>query len=215
LLLHKFSAIFHSMNNNDLLLDHVKRSVDLSLEAKQEFWRTHTDSVIAAAKLMAQTFLNDGKILIFGNGGSAADAQHMAAEMVGRMLIERKKPLPAVALTTDTSGLTAIANDYSYDDIFQLQVRALGRKGDLAIAISTSGNSKNVMRAVEAAKQIGMCVVTMTGGSGGKLREMGDISLNVALGKHSSMIQETHITAVHLLVDLMDRFLLPSDYVTK
>lgn len=201
------------MHNNDNLLDHVKSSVELSLRAKQEFWRTHAGAVVKSAQWMGETIRNDGKILIFGNGGSAADAQHMAAEMVGRMLVERKKPLAAIALTTDTSCLTAVGNDYSFEDIFQLQVRALGRKGDLAIAISTSGNSKNVVKAVEAAKSIGMRVISLTGGSGGKLKSMSDVNLNVELGKHSSMIQETHITVVHLLVDLMDRFCLSDEYV--
>ncbi|MBI3542880.1 MAG: SIS domain-containing protein [Deltaproteobacteria bacterium] len=202
-----------SQTNNVNELEHVKRTIAASHEARQDFWNTHTDAVMKAAQWMGETVRNDGKILIFGNGGSAADAQHMAAEMVGRMLVERKRPLPAVALTTDTSALTAIGNDYSYEDIFRLQVEALGRKGDLIIAISTSGNSKNVVRAVESAKKNGLRVVTMTGGSGGKLKELGDLSLNVSLGKNSSMIQETHITIVHLLVDLMDRFHLTSDYV--
>ena len=200
-------------DNNDILLEHVKASVAASLQAKQEFWRTQASAVCKAARWMGDTIRADGRILIFGNGGSAADAQHMAAEMVGRMLVERKKPLAAVALTTDTSCLTAVGNDYSFEDVFQLQLRALGRKGDLAIAISTSGNSKNVLRAVEAAREIGIRVVSMTGGSGGKLKGLSDLNLNVELGKHSSMIQETHITVVHLLVDLMDRFCLPKEYV--
>ena len=202
-----------SSHTNDNPLGHVKHTIELSLLAKQEFWKTHADAVCKAAGLMGETILGGGKILIFGNGGSAADAQHMAAEMVGRMLVARKKPVAALALTTDSSALTAIGNDYSYDAIFELQLRALARKGDLAIAISTSGNSKNVVRAVEAARELGVRVITMTGGTGGRLRELGDVSLNVALGKNSSMIQETHITVVHLLVDLMDRFHLNSDYV--
>jgi len=183
------------------------------VQAKLDFWKNNAEAVCKAAEWMGETVKSGGKILIFGNGGSAADAQHMAAEMVGRMLVKRKRPLPAIALTTDSSALTAIANDYHYDDVFRLQVEALGRKGDLVFAISTSGNSSNVVKAVEAATRMKMRVVTMTGGSGGKLREMGDLNLNVALGRHSSMIQETHITIVHLLVDLMDRFFLTSDYV--
>lgn len=202
-----------STHTNDDLLGHVKRSLELSDKARREFWERQAQDVIEVSRLMAETFKNDGKLLIFGNGGSAADAQHMAAEMVGRMLVERNRPLPAIALTTDTSGLTAIANDYSYEDVFSLQVRALGRPGDMAIAISTSGNSKNVLRAVAAAREIGMKVVSWTGGSGGKLRELSDINLNVALGTNSTMIQETHITILHLLVDLMDRYCLPRDYV--
>ncbi|MBI2606708.1 MAG: SIS domain-containing protein [Deltaproteobacteria bacterium] len=200
-------------SNDDALLGHVKRSVELSFEAKREFYRTHSAALVEASRCMAETFLSGGKALIFGNGGSAADAQHMAAEMTGRMLVERKKPLPAIALTTDTSALTAIANDYGYDDIFLFQLKALGRKGDLAIAISTSGNSKNVLRAVDEARRVGMRVVSLTGKTGGKLKELSDINLNVEKGMHASMIQETHITVVHLLVDLMDRFLLPPDYI--
>lgn len=199
--------------NNDALFEHVKKTVELSIAAKQEFYRTHTQALVNAAKIMAETVINGGKILIFGNGGSAGDAQHMAAEMTGRMLMERKIHLPAIALTTDTSALTAIANDYTYEDVFDFQLKALGRKGDLAIAISTSGNSKNVIKAVESAKATGMRVVSFTGGAGGKLKALSDISLNVELGKNASMIQETHITILHLMVDLMDRYLLPPQYM--
>lgn len=209
---HHYTSHQHT---NDNPLDHVKRSVELSLQAKQKFWETHGEKVCQAAQWMAETVKNDGKILIFGNGGSAADAQHMAAEMTGRMILSRKKPLPGLALTTDTSALTAIGNDYSYEDVFQLQLRALGRKGDLAIAISTSGNSKNVVKAVESAKSMGMRVITMTGGTGGKLKTMGDLSLNVELGKNSCITQETHISVVHLLVDVMDRFYLGPEYVEQ
>jgi phosphoheptose isomerase len=127
--------------------------------------------------------------------------------MVGRMLIERN-PLPALALTTDTSNLTAIANDYSFDVIFEKQVQGLGQPGDVLLAISTSGNSKNVIRAVEAARLKKIKVVSMTGGTGGTLRELSDVNLNVAGGKNSSRVQETHIFIIHSLVDLMDRFFL-------
>ncbi len=194
-------------------IDYLNDCIKKSIEAKTEFYNTYSDEVIKSAKLMGDTVTSGGKILIFGNGGSAADAQHMAAEMTGRMLVERKRPLAALALTTDTSALTAIGNDYSYEDIFRIQLEGLGTPKDLAIAISTSGNSKNAVRAIESAKKIGMKTLSFTGGAGGKLKEMTDINLNVALGKHSSMIQETHITIVHLLVDLMDRFFLPKDYV--
>ncbi|HRK02275.1 MAG TPA: D-sedoheptulose 7-phosphate isomerase [Oligoflexia bacterium] len=194
-------------------LEHLDKTIQSSFKAKQHFYEKNRDQVIEAARWMGETVRAGGKMVIFGNGGSAADAQHMAAEMVGRMLVERKKPLPALALTTDTSALTAIGNDYSYEDVFELQVRALARKGDLAIAISTSGNSKNVVKAVRAAREMGVRVLSMTGGSGGMLRELSDLSLNVELGQNSSMIQETHITIIHLLVDLMDRFFLDENYV--
>jgi len=186
---------------------YLKKTFDESLEIKNAFFKEHQDDLIRGSEAMGQSIKKSGKILIFGNGGSAADAQHMAAEMVGRMLIERR-PLPAIALTTDTSNITAIANDYTYDDIFLKQVQALAKPEDTVIAISTSGNSKNVLRAVEYAKGIGATVIGITGGSGGELRGMADVSLNAALGKNSSRIQETHIFAVHSLVDLLDRFFL-------
>jgi D-sedoheptulose 7-phosphate isomerase len=200
-------------SNYELLLKHVKQTIEESIKAKRDFYEKYSSHVCDAAQLMASTVVSGGKILIFGNGGSAADSQHMAAEMTGRMLVERKKPIPAIALTTDTSALTAIGNDYSFEDIFLLQLKALAKPNDLVIAISTSGNSKNVIKACEEAKKIGCKIIGLSGNTGGKLKQIADISLNVDLGKHSSMIQETHITIVHLLVDLMDRFLLPKDYV--
>ena len=193
----------------------VNQCVQSSIQAKQDFYKSQSLKVIEVAKLFSDTFQSGGKVLIFGNGGSAADAQHMAAEMVGRMLCERKIHLPALALTTDSSNLTAIANDYSYDDIFDFQVKAMGRTGDVALGISTSANSKNVVRAIESARKMGMKTVTFTGGTGGRLREMSDINLNVSLGKNSSMIQETHITVIHLIVDIMDKYFLPDSYVVR
>jgi D-sedoheptulose 7-phosphate isomerase len=197
------------------LIDHVDRWMNDSAAAQDEFRRTHARALVDAARIMSSAFSRGGHVLIFGNGGSAADAQHMAAELVGRMLVERRRPLPAVALTTDTSALTAIANDYGYDDVFAMQVRALGRTGDVAVAISTSGNSPNVVKAVRAAQAIGMSVISMTGGGGGALKGMSDVSLNVDKGKHPSMIQETHAVAIHLLVDLMDRYLLDDEFVVR
>ena len=177
------------------------------MAAKKKFLEDYAPKLLDACELISSSLRGGGKLMICGNGGSAADAQHMAAEMVGRMLIERN-PLPAMSLTTDTSNLTAIANDYSYDAVFEKQVQGLGRTGDVLLAISTSGNSKNVIRAVEAARSKGIRVVSMTGGSGGRLKELSEVNLNVELGKNSSRIQETHIFIVHSLVDLMDRFYL-------
>ncbi len=191
----------------DSIHAYLKSTFDESLAAKQKFFEENQEALIGACSLISAALKAGHKLLICGNGGSAADAQHMAAEMVGRMLIERN-PLPAMALTTDTSNLTAIANDYSFDVVFEKQVQGLGRPGDVLLGISTSGNSRNVIRAAEAAKAKGMKVVSMTGGTGGKLRELSDVNLNVALGKNSSRIQETHIFIVHSLVDLMDRFFL-------
>ncbi len=184
---------------------YLQDTFEESQNIKQDFFAKNKAQLIQAAEWVGKTILNDGKILICGNGGSAADAQHMAAEMVGRMLIERR-PLPAIALTTDSSNITAIANDYSFDVIFQKQVEALGSQRDLLIAISTSGNSKNVIKAVEAAKKKGIKTISITGGTGGALKTMCDLNLNADLGKNSSRIQETHIFVFHSIVDLADRF---------
>jgi D-sedoheptulose 7-phosphate isomerase len=175
----------------------------------QAFMEENAGRLVEAAARLGKCFKNGNKLLICGNGGSAADAQHMAAELVGRMLIERR-PLPAIALTTDSSNLTAIGNDYGFDQVFLKQVQALGQKGDVLLAITTSGNSKNVMLAVEEAKKLGCTVIGLTGGEGGKLKAACDILLCASKGKNSSRIQETHIFAVHSMVDLLDRFFLNS-----
>ncbi len=185
--------------------DYVLATFDESMKAKKAFLESSLEPLLKACELIATRVKAGGKLMICGNGGSAADAQHMAAEMIGRMLIERN-PLPAMSLTTDTSNITAVANDYSFEQIFEKQVQGLGRSGDALLCISTSGNSKNVLRAAEAARQKGIAVVSLTGGTGGKLKEISDINLNVALGKNSSRIQETHIFIVHSLVDVMDRY---------
>ena len=177
--------------------DYILATYDESLAAKKAFIDSNIETIVKACELISSAMKNGHKLMICGNGGSAADAQHMAAEMVGRMLIERN-PLPALALTTDTSN----------DAIFEKQVQGLGQKGDVLLAISTSGNSKNVIKAVEAAKAKGITTISMTGGSGGKLKDFCDLNLNVELGKNSSRIQETHIFIVHSLVDVMDRFFL-------
>ena len=187
--------------------DYILGTYEESLAAKKAFVESHIEKIIKACELISGSIKNGHKLLICGNGGSAADAQHMAAEMIGRMLIERN-PLPALALTTDTSNITAIANDYSYEAIFEKQVQGLGNKGDVLLAISTSGNSKNVIKAVEAAKAKGMITISVTGGTGGILKDLCDLNLNVELGKNSSRVQETHIFIVHSLVDVMDRFFL-------
>lgn len=187
--------------------EYLMHTAQESTAAKQRFLEEFGAAVVQGAQALGECVKNGGKILIFGNGGSAADAQHMAAELVGRMLMERRA-LAAIALTTDTSNLTAIANDYAYEQIFSRQLEALAKPGDVAIAISTSGKSPNVLRGVETAKRLGCRVISLTGGSGGALHGMADIGLNVSLGHNSSRIQETHIFIVHSLVDLMDRFFL-------
>lgn len=188
-------------------LEYLLASAEDSFLVQRDFLEKSKLLLVQVAQMMGECFRNGGKLLIFGNGGSAADAQHMAAEMVGRMLVDRR-PLPAIALTTDTSNLTAIGNDFGFEYVFSKQIEALARPGDLVFGISTSGNSKNVILAMEAAKKQGCKTICMTGGSGGALKALSDICLNASLGKNSSRIQEAHSFAIHSLVDLMDRFYL-------
>ena len=158
---------------------------------------------------MTDCLLNNGKILSCGNGGSAGDAQHFSSEMLNRFEMERPG-LPAMALTTDSSTLTSIANDYCYEDIFSKQVRALGQPGDCLLAISTSGNSENVLRAVQAAHERNVQVVALTGRDGGKMAGIyreGDVELRVP-ATSTARIQEVHLLVIHCLCDLIDRRLL-------
>lgn len=180
-----------------------------SIEAKQQAADVLSEPTAQAAELMLQCLMNDGKILACGNGGSAADAQHFAAEMTGRFEKERME-LAAVALTTDTSALTAIGNDYGFDHVFSKQVRALGRAGDILIGISTSGNSANVIEAIKAAHERDMHVIAFTGRDGGKIAGMlkdSDILLNVP-HQRTARIQEIHILLIHALCDCIDNTLL-------
>jgi D-sedoheptulose 7-phosphate isomerase len=167
------------------------------------------DLMISAADTISDSISSGHKVLIFGNGGSAADAQHIAAEFVNRFRIERP-PLAALALTTDTSVLTSIGNDYSFDDVFSKQVLALGSKADVAIGISTSGNSKNVVKAVEAAKEKGLFTIGFTG-RGGKLASIADMVFAVE-SDVTARIQEVHITLGHILCELVDRKLFPDKF---
>ena len=161
--------------------------------------------ILEYGRLVAQALGQGKKLLACGNGGSAAEAQHLVAELVGRFHEERR-PLPAIALTTDMSVITSIGNDLSYTEIFARQVQALGQEGDIAIAISTSGNSPNVLRAVEAAKQKGITTVGFTGGTGGKLVNLVDHAF-VVPSKNTARIQETHITLGHIICELVEEHL--------
>lgn len=191
--------------------DVIRRSFAESIRAKERFLADHATTLARVARIMADAIQQGHKILLFGNGGSAADAQHIAAEFVNRFRVERP-PLPAIALTTDTSALTSIGNDYSFDEIFSKQIEALGQAGDVAIAISTSGGSTNVLRAIEACGKVGLFVVGLTGGDGGAMRDQVDFLLNVAATRETSRIQECHILAAHVLCDLVDRQLFPAQY---
>lgn len=189
--------------------EYLEKTAQESIQAKEAFLKEAGPTLVQAAQLLAKCINQGGKVLILGNGGSAADAQHMAAEMVGNMLVKRR-PLAAIALTTDTSNLTAIGNDFGYEQIFVLQLQALARPGDVVIAITTSGKSKNVLAAAECARTLGCKVIGLTGGSGGLLKPLCDLFLCVSQGANSSRIQESHIFAIHSMVDLTDRFFLES-----
>lgn len=184
----------------------VSEALINSVMAKEAFVKESRKKLIDLACLMVITLRQGGKILIFGNGGSAADAQHMAAEFVNRFLLNRR-PLAAIALTTDASVITSIGNDFSFDEIFSKQVQALGKPEDLALGISTSGSSANVIKAVEVAKEIGMRTAVLTGGlagDGSELGLLGDICLNVPTVK-TQHIQEVHLWVEHLLCELVER----------
>lgn len=176
-----------------------------SVRAKQNFAKAAADNILLLANWIQECFTQGGTLFIFGNGGSAADAQHMAAEFVNRFLINRR-PLPAMALTTDTSILTAVGNDFSFDLVFAKQIEAFGRPRDMALGISTSGNSGNVIKAMEAAGKIGMRRAALTGGiqqPGGKLAACCDLLLNVPT-EATPHIQECHLWVEHLLCEIVE-----------
>jgi D-sedoheptulose 7-phosphate isomerase len=177
-----------------------------SATVKQQFAREHVDRIVQVATLIANAFRNGNKVLLFGNGGSSTDAAHIAAEFVGRYQRERM-PLPAIALATDIAAITCIANDYGYEELFARQVRAHGRQGDIAIGISTSGNSPNVLKGVETARDSGLITIAWTGANGGKLAGLVDYPF-VVPSTVTSRIQESHITLGHVLCELVEDHLL-------
>ncbi|MBI4042806.1 MAG: D-sedoheptulose 7-phosphate isomerase [Deltaproteobacteria bacterium] len=177
-----------------------------SISVKQSFLKGNKEEMIKVIGVMGKAIEGGYKILFFGNGGSAADAQHLAAEFVNRMLIERP-PLPSIALTTDTSVLTSIANDYSYEDVFAKQIRALGKPGDIAFGLTTSGNSPNVNRALETANEMGLSTICLSGRDGGQAAKIAQYNLIVDQAKKTPRIQEVHITVGHILVEILDHLL--------
>ena len=188
-----------------MTIERIHQIARESIDAKKTFFDSHAETVARAAELIIASVKAGGKVLIFGNGGSAADAQHIAAELVNKLNFDRP-PIAAIALTTDTSILTSVGNDSSFDDLFERQVRALGRRDDVALAISTSGNSGNVLRAVNAARELGIKTIALAGRDGGKLAVAVDVAL-VVNASSTQRIQETHITIGHILCELVEHAL--------
>ncbi len=189
--------------------DFIIKAFEESIQVKKAFLKNNIETLVTVVNLIAGTFSNEHKLLLFGNGGSAADAQHIAAEFVNRFRIERP-PLPALALTTDTSAITSIANDYDYKEIFAKQIRALGKEGDLALALSTSGNAGNVLAAIDACKKLKITTVGLTGGDGGKMAGKTDYLMCVSESTNTARIQEVHILIAHVICEMVDRKLFPS-----
>jgi len=192
------------------LTGRIEQAFRESIELKRRVAAEQGEAVAAAATKLAGVLRAGGKLLLFGNGGSAADAQHLAAEFVNRFQVERP-PLAALALTTDTSILTAVANDYDFVQVFAKQVRALGRPGDLAWGISTSGNSPNVVAGLKAAREMGMATLALCGGEGGPVAAAADLAL-IAPSRNTPRIQEVQITIGHVLCDLVDFLLYPEKF---
>lgn len=188
-----------------MITGRIQQIAQESIDTKRAFFDSHADAVARAAEILITAIQAGGKVLIFGNGGSAADAQHIAAELVNRLNHDRP-PIAAIALTTDSSILTSVGNDSTFDELFERQLRALGRAGDVALAISTSGNSPNVLRAVEAARELGIRTIGLAGRNGGRLAGAVDLALVVAT-ESTQRIQETHITIGHILCELIEEAL--------
>lgn len=180
----------------------IENIIKASINIKQSLLEDELPNIEKAVRLITDCIRRSGKLLIFGNGGSAADSQHIAAEFVGRFKLERKA-MPAIALTTNTSTLTALSNDYSYDISFKRQVESLGNKGDVSLAISTSGNAKNVIEAVKTSKEKGLKTIALTGKNGGALAPLCDISI-VASSEDTARIQEAHILIGHIIAELVE-----------
>ncbi len=190
------------------LIAHIKKSVEENIDVKQRLLEGHCQVIAQIALEMIQTLKEGDKIILFGNGGSAADAQHIAAELMGHFAAQRPS-LPAIALTANTSTLTAIGNDFGYEYIFSRQVEGIARKGDLIIGISTSGKSPNVLRGIQSAKRMGIKTVAFTGGNGGPVVKESDLSFIVP-SHNTQRIQETHIMVGHILCELIEHQLYDS-----
>ena len=182
--------------------DHIIKIFKESNRVKETFVNENLSKLVNVVEAITSALKAGNKILLFGNGGSAADAQHLAAEFVNRFVIERP-PLPAIALTTDSSVITSIGNDYDFSEVFSKQIRAIGQAGDIAWGISTSGSSSNVLKGLEVAKKMGLLTVAFTGKDGGNIAKIADFSINVS-SSVTARIQEAHITAGHAICELVD-----------
>lgn len=189
----------------ETMRDKIKDLFLESIQVKEELLRTGIDRIIEMTELIIDCLKKNGKVILFGNGGSASDSQHIAAELVGRFKKDRPA-LSAIALTTNTSVLTSLANDYGYEVIFARQIEALGQKNDVVIGISTSGKAKNVACAIKQAKKMGLKTIALTGGDGGELAKLADISLLVP-STVTARIQEAHITIGHIICELVEQAL--------
>lgn len=181
----------------------IATRLEENIRVQQVISGSKLSEIAEMVDLILTAYRNGGKVILCGNGGSAADAQHLAAELVGRFKLERRA-LPAIALNTNTSILTALANDYGYETVFSRQVEALANKNDIVIGLSTSGNSPNVIKAIEAAKTRGAKTIGLTGGNGGKLAEVADLNITVP-SDNTPRIQEAHITIGHIVCELVER----------
>ena len=188
-----------------MTISRIENIFNTSIKVKADTFDAIAPKILMAGELLVQSLLAEGKIMACGNGGSAADAQHFSSELVNRFEAERPA-LPAIALTTDSSAITSIANDYHFNDIFSRQIQALGREADTLLAISTSGQSQSIVQAIDAAHEHGMKVIALTGKDGGLVAQAlvdDDIELRVP-AEQTARIQETHITIIHVLCDLID-----------
>ena len=181
----------------------IRGAIRESIEVKSDLLNQHVSSIADLSRLLIDALRAGKKLVLFGNGGSAADAQHVAAELVNRFQMDRK-PLPAIALTTDTSILTSVGNDLAFDELFSRQIRALVQKGDVAVGISTSGNSSNVINGIVAAKEKGAVTVGFTGRRGGRLKDLVDTCCHVS-SESTARIQEAQITIWHALCEVIER----------
>ncbi|MCM8799557.1 MAG: D-sedoheptulose 7-phosphate isomerase [Candidatus Omnitrophica bacterium] len=182
--------------------DKIKKILLESIQVKEKLIQNYTEKILEITEAIIDSLKKGGKVILFGNGGSAADSQHIAAELIGRFKKDRQA-LPAIALTTDTSILTSLANDYGYETIFEKQIEGLAKKEDIVIAISTSGKAKNVIRAIDKAKKMGIKTISFTGKGGGELTKITDISL-VVPSNSTARIQEAHITVGHIICEIIE-----------